>query len=250
MLLSLIAFVAVPGYLQWQSANDSGWGVYWFAFGWTTREGWQIWLQYAFADANSFIINGVWTIESLLLILFVLWAWKSRAAKPTVITLALSTVLLLLDVYITYDSYNSYWLAGISYLLIPSEIGLLTLLTIFTYRATLSTPGQAAYPAPIKKPTAAVVLSSIGGMLLVAVGILFLVEQSMATVGWYELVIGSLIIVGGIVAYYKQSLTNAWGSAIVVLSVIAGVNLIALAGGISAMRWKPSSGVAQEPAAF
>lgn len=248
MLLSLIAFVAVPGYWQMLSANDSQWGVYWFAFAWNNTGGWFILLQYAFADANSFIVNGMWTIESLLLILFALWAWKSKTAKPAVITLALSTVLLLLAVISACNAYIYNNGGGYSYRLIPTEIGFLTLLTIFTYRATLSTPAQAAYPAPIKKPTAAVVLSSIGGMVFAALGILLLVEQRMTAVGWHELVIGSLIIVGGIMAYRKQILTNAWGSAIVVLSVLAGGNLISLFGGISAMLWKPSSGVAQEPA--
>jgi predicted RNA-binding Zn-ribbon protein involved in translation (DUF1610 family) len=242
MLLSLIAFLAVPGYWQERSANGFQWGVYWFAFGWNTSRGWQIWLQYALVGANSFIWNGMFTVLSVLLILLALWAWKSKGARPTVVTFVLSTVLLLLACYGAYDSYSYYWgHADYSYSLIPIEIGLLGLLTIFAYGAVLALARQGAHLASSEKPTAAVVLSSIGGMVLVVVGMLLLVGYTMATVGWYELAIGSMMIVCGIMAYYKRMLTNAWGSAIIVLSMIAGVNLIALAGGISAMRWKARS---------
>jgi hypothetical protein len=224
-----------------QSAYGFSWGVYWFAWYWGSVDGWGTALGSA-PDANLFISNVMFVGLSILLILFALWAWRSRAASPTVITLVISVVVLLLDAYSTYYVYHAF-LQGMNYTLIPIEIASLVLLIVFAYKAVLALSRQAPSPALSEKPTAAIILSSIGGGLLVVVGTLLFLGQIMSTVGFYELIVGSMIMVCASMAYYKKSVANAWGSAIVVLSVIAGINLIALAGGILGMRWKPTSAV-------
>jgi hypothetical protein len=90
------------------------------------------------------------------------------------------------------------------------------------------------------KPTAAFVLSLIGGILTIFGGITIL--SSIGIVGIfsaYGIILGLIITLGSVLMYKNPSSTHMWGIVILILSIISGLNIIALIGGILAIFWKP-----------
>ncbi|HUK49996.1 MAG TPA: hypothetical protein VLV18_03075 [Terriglobales bacterium] len=95
-----------------------------------------------------------------------------------------------------------------------------------------------------EKPTAAFVLSVIGGVLGVFGGLYFFG-------GWwwgfgplicgYFVIVNCIILISAWMLYTNPASTRDWGTLVLVLSILSGVNLPALIGGILAMRWMPSN---------
>jgi MFS family permease len=97
------------------------------------------------------------------------------------------------------------------------------------------------------KPTAAIVLTLLGGILEIIFGITMsiggLLTWFLGSIGvlfgLYWITLGSVIVIGAILIYYQPSSARSWGIVIIVLSVISGLNIFALIGGILAIVWKP-----------
>jgi hypothetical protein len=115
---------------------------------------------------------------------------------------------------------------------------------------------------PIERPTAAYVLSLIGGILgLIIGGILLLIGVASGVVAGYYFGAGIAalmifaglgiwgIITGAIVTFSAVQLNNhpmdskKWGTIILVFSIIGLTTLLGLIGGILALVWKPSAAV-------
>jgi hypothetical protein len=67
-----------------------------------------------------------------------------------------------------------------------------------------------------------------------------------AIFGVYETVLALATMLGAIMMYNNPSLAHTWGTVIVLLSILSGLNIISLAGGISARRRK-TGGVPPPP---
>jgi uncharacterized membrane protein len=104
-----------------------------------------------------------------------------------------------------------------------------------------------------EKPTTAFVVSLIGGILEILLGIAVaarwtvLVPGMDVTFGAYFIILGLIMILGAVMMYNKPSSAHTWGIIIVVLSIISGLNIITLIGGILALRWKPSGATPPPP---
>jgi hypothetical protein len=99
-----------------------------------------------------------------------------------------------------------------------------------------------------EKPTTAFALSLIGGILQLLLGIVIaagwavLISRGMIDTifGAFWIVLSLITIIGAVMMYNKPSSARTWGIIIVVLSIISGLNILTLIGGIMAMRWKPT----------
>lgn len=105
-----------------------------------------------------------------------------------------------------------------------------------------------------EKPTTAFALSLIGGILQLLLGIaiaagwVLLLGGTMDTIfGAYWIILSLITILGAVMIYNKPSSAHTWGIIIVVLSILSGLNIITLIGGVMAMRWKPSSAPSPPP---
>jgi hypothetical protein len=111
------------------------------------------------------------------------------------------------------------------------------------------------------KPTAAFVLSLIGGIFILLGGVLFTVGFSIAfggvgaVFGIIGVVMGLIVILGSVMLYQKPASHTMWGVIILVLAIIAfpaawgfGIgSLLAFIGAILALVYKPSMGAGQMP---
>lgn len=105
-----------------------------------------------------------------------------------------------------------------------------------------------------EKPTTAFALSLIGGILSLILGIavaarwwsLFFTDMDVI-LGAVWIIVALLTILGAVMMYNKPSSAHTWGIIIVVLSIISGVNIITLIGGVLALRWKPSGATPPPP---
>jgi hypothetical protein len=112
---------------------------------------------------------------------------------------------------------------------------------------------------PEEKPTAAFALSLIGGILQLLAGIViaavfaavgfwtFGAGWVIALLGGYELVIGLITIVGAVMMYDNPSSAHTWGIVILILSIISGLNIFSLIGGILGIVWRPHTPAAPPP---
>ena len=107
-----------------------------------------------------------------------------------------------------------------------------------------------------EKPTTAFALSLVGGILELLGGVLLAVWLGalswffggiLALFGFYWIILGLIIVLGAILMYNNPSSAHTWGIIILVLSIISGLNIFALIGGILAMTWKPEKGRAAPP---
>ena len=111
------------------------------------------------------------------------------------------------------------------------------------------------------KPTAAFVLSLIGGIFLLLGGLLATVGFSFvfgglgALVGIVGVIFGLIVILGAVMLYQKPQSHTMWGVVILILSIIAfpslwgfGIgSLLAFIGAILALVYKPSIGPSGMP---
>lgn len=113
---------------------------------------------------------------------------------------------------------------------------------------------------PASKPTAAFVLSLIGGIFILlgglailAIGALFaflFFGLAIAAIGGAGVVVGILIILGAVLFYmHPESNQTLWGVLIIILSIVSWIVavggffigfLLALLGGIFILTWKPA----------
>lgn len=107
------------------------------------------------------------------------------------------------------------------------------------------------------KPTAAFVLSLIGGLFIVFAGIIIGIAGFALTIlfggfgallGLFGLVWGILVIVGAVMTYTRPEQHTIWGIIILVFSILSWVGaaaglfigfLLGLIGGILAITWNP-----------
>jgi len=111
------------------------------------------------------------------------------------------------------------------------------------------------------KPTAAFVLSLIGGIFLLLGGVLATVGFSFvfgglgAIFGIVGVIFGLIVILGAVMLYQKPQSHTMWGVVILILSIIAfpslwgfGIgSLLAFIGAILALVYKPSMGPGMMP---
>ena len=111
------------------------------------------------------------------------------------------------------------------------------------------------------KPTAAFVLSLIGGIFLLLGGVLAAVGFSFvfgglgALFGIVGVIFGLIVILGAVMLYQKPQSPTMWGVVILILSIIAfpslwgfGIgSLLAFIGAILALVYKPSMGPSGMP---
>ncbi len=111
-----------------------------------------------------------------------------------------------------------------------------------------------------ERPTAAFVLSLIGGIFLILGAMLWFVAAALfsffptlglgfAALGTIGLVLALIVIIGGVMMYMKPEQHTAWGVIVLILSFvsipfcIAGIGigfLLALVGGILGLVFKPT----------
>lgn len=98
-----------------------------------------------------------------------------------------------------------------------------------------------------EKPTAAFALSLIGGILQLLGGIAIAALMGALTwflggigaiLGVYWIILGLIITLGAIMMYNQPSSAHTWGIVVLILSIISGLNIFALIGGILAITWK------------
>lgn len=109
-----------------------------------------------------------------------------------------------------------------------------------------------------EKPTAAFALSLIGGILELLGGIAIAAFLGLFTwfiggigaiFGFYWIILGLIITLGSVLMYNNTSSTHTWGIVILILSIISGLNIFALIGGILAITWKGGKQGAPPPPA-
>lgn len=108
-----------------------------------------------------------------------------------------------------------------------------------------------------EKPTTAFIVTLIGGIVLLLLGVALVASptglisgmdpNTGVMLGAYFTIFAILTILGAVMLYSKPSSAHTWGTIIVVLSIIGGLNIITLIGGILARRWKPSGGATPPP---
>lgn len=108
-----------------------------------------------------------------------------------------------------------------------------------------------------EKPTTAFIVTLIGAICWLLLGVALIMAptglisgmdpNTGVILGAYFTIFAILTILGAVMLYSKPSSTHTWGIIIVVLSIIGGVNIITLIGGIMAMRWKPSGAPLSPP---
>jgi hypothetical protein len=70
-----------------------------------------------------------------------------------------------------------------------------------------------------------------------------------AIFGFYWIILGLIIILGAVLMYSNPSSTHTWSILILVLSIISGLNIFALIGGILGIVWKGGKQGAPPPPA-
>lgn len=107
-----------------------------------------------------------------------------------------------------------------------------------------------------EKPTAAFVLSLLGGIFVLIPGILLAILGTF--IGFFTFgagfvlyifpIFGLIIIIGSILMYSNPKSAKTWGIIVLILGIISFIGLItalggllALIGGILAIVWKPST---------
>jgi uncharacterized protein DUF6114/zinc ribbon protein len=112
-----------------------------------------------------------------------------------------------------------------------------------------------------EKPTAAFVLSLIGGIFMLlggvalAIGFSFLLGSVGAIIGIIGVVMGLIVLLGAVMLYRKPQSHTMWGVIILILSIIAlpaawgfGIgSLLAFIGAILALVFKPSMAAGAMP---
>jgi uncharacterized membrane protein YhaH (DUF805 family) len=111
-----------------------------------------------------------------------------------------------------------------------------------------------------RRPTAAFILSLIGGLLIVIVGFVVVVVGTIATIpvggaggipGLYGAVFGILVVFGGLMLYSRPQRNIVWSVVIIVFSLLSLYGalgglyvglILGVIGGILGIRWKPSAG--------
>ena len=116
---------------------------------------------------------------------------------------------------------------------------------------------------PVNKPTAAYVLSLIGGILGLIIGFILIVI--FVSLGFFIYDVGIVIyfgigiwcIISSIIVIVAASKLNSepmehtkWGVLILIFSIIGIGSLLGLIGGILALAYKPEMVAAQQPAAW
>ncbi len=111
------------------------------------------------------------------------------------------------------------------------------------------------------KPTAAFVLSLIGGIIMLVVAILatvglsFLLGSGGAIIGIVGVVFGLIVIIGGVMLYQNPASHTMWGVIILILAIIDfpglwgfGIgSLLAFVGAILALVYKPAMAPSMMP---
>ena len=111
------------------------------------------------------------------------------------------------------------------------------------------------------KPTAAFVLSLIGGIIMLVVAILatvglsFLLGSGGAIIGIVGVVFGLIVIIGGVMLYQNPASHTMWGVIILILAIIDfpgawgfGIgSLLAFIGAILALVYKPAMAPSMMP---
>lgn len=238
MLLSLVAYLAIPVY--WNRSLSSSWGIYWFIVGWNPSDGWYNWIAVPL-DLQSYLFNFIPLLFTIVLIALVLLAYKSKSPEYAAASLIVSVVLLLDLAYSHYYVY-SYW-SFADYFALPIDAILLIPLAIFSLQGQKTSRISGAPQEGLGKPTVAAVLSIVGGALLAIVGLVVVGSDfgGVGILGAHVMIFGSLIAFAGLRMYTHPSAARPWGIATVLLSILAGLNLIALIGGVLAIRWKTKS---------
>ena len=110
-----------------------------------------------------------------------------------------------------------------------------------------------------ERPTGAFVLTLLGGILQLILGIVVAAGWYKFGTGWdvpfaaYWIALAAATMLGAFMIYSKPSSTRTWGTIIIILSIISGINLLTLIGGILARRWvatgaaRPSVGAPPPP---
>jgi len=113
-----------------------------------------------------------------------------------------------------------------------------------------------------EKPTAAFVLSLLGGIFVLIPGLGLAALGSMLAIFtfglglafWIFPIFGIIIIIGSIMMYSNPNSTKTWGVVVLILGIISFIGvitalgaLLALIGGILALVWKPSAPSATPP---
>jgi hypothetical protein len=113
-----------------------------------------------------------------------------------------------------------------------------------------------------EKPTAAFVLSLIGGIFVLLGGILLAIVGAIVAFFTYGAglilgiftIFGIIIIVGSIMMYNQPASTKTWGIIILILGIISIIGVVtaiggilAMIGGIMAIVWKPSAQATAPP---
>lgn len=252
MLVSLIAFLVAPAYQQltvYPESYASSWGLSWFGFGWDSVFRWRFWMEFAFDNFEFYLSYGVTTIIPVALALLVFTGLRERSSAIARSALVLAGILLVDHIYMVYSFYARF--AGIFtepgsgfYLDLPFDTVILVIFIFFAFKSQ-SVPAKAVPSTGVLgRPRGALALSLLGGVLLFPAGF-FLGGAGIWQIGAYEQIIGTALIIGALSIYIKPSSARSWGVPIVILSIVAGLNLFALAGGIMAMRWKRKAAVAE-----
>lgn len=105
-----------------------------------------------------------------------------------------------------------------------------------------------------EKPTTAFVISLVGGILQLLLGIAvagrwypMFGTESDVIFGAYLIILAVITILAALMMYNKPSSAHTWGTIIIVLSIITGLNIITLIGGVLARRWKTSEALPPPP---
>lgn len=102
-----------------------------------------------------------------------------------------------------------------------------------------------------EKPTTAFVVSLIGGILQLLLGVALAARQIVLVsgidpntnvmFGAYLIIFAIITILGAVMMYINPSSAHTWGIIVMVVSIISGLNIISLIGGNLARKWKPST---------
>lgn len=105
-----------------------------------------------------------------------------------------------------------------------------------------------------EKPTAAFVISFIGGILGLVLGVSvaggwypFLGKAYDVYMGAYWIALAVATILVAVMMYSKPSSARTWSLVVIVLSILSGLNILTLIGGILGYRWKPTGAVPPPP---
>jgi len=132
MILLIAVHLAVPSIEYFPSYPSLV--LSWFGFDWYSKNGWVVFLQYAFVGIPAFIYIGLPTILPILIVVLLLVHTKSRRRDQSIACLALALVLtaIYLDGWILYTWPMPYQLVQ------TISIVLVTILAYKNYRSNLA----------------------------------------------------------------------------------------------------------------